>query len=292
MTRPELLWPAEAELGEGVCWSPSQQALYWVDIYGQRLHRWRAGDGARRSWDFDDTISTVCESADGQGLVVTLRHDIARFDPLRPAAPVLLHRPPEEPPGNRFNDGKCDRLGHFWAGTMDFDCRAPTGALYRLGSDGRVKRHLLGFPVTNGPAWSADGRTMWVNDTVGRTVHAFDVDLASGRLSNPRPWLRLADGDGLPDGMTTDAEGRLWICHWGGGCVSAHDPRDGRELERITLPVSQVTNCCFGGSDYRTLFITSARHALTQAQLQHEPLAGALFAAAMSVPGRAAGLYG
>lgn len=292
MSRAELLWPAEAELGEGTCWSPSQQALFWVDILGQRLHRWRAADGARRSWDFDEPVSTVAECADGQGLVVTLRHTIARFDPARPAPPQPLHRPPEEPPGNRFNDGKCDPRGHFWACSMDFDCQAPTGALYRLSADGRVQRHLLGFPVTNGPAWSADGRTMWVNDTVGRTVHAFDVDLASGRLSNHRLWLRLADGDGLPDGMTTDAEGRLWLCHWGGGCVTAHDPSDGRELDRLPLPVSQVTNCCFGGPDQRTLFVTSARHGLSQAQLEAEPLAGALFAAPMAVPGRVPARFG
>lgn len=288
----EVLWPAEAELGEGTCWSVREQALWWVDILGRQLHRWRAGSGQRSSWAFEQEISAVAECAEGPGLVVALRQGLAHFDPAHPAPLRWLHRPPEEPPGNRFNDGKCDPQGRFWAGSMDFDCVAPTGALYSLEPGVRCVRHPLGWAVTNGPAFSADGRTMWANDTTRGTVHAFDFDPATGAIANGRPWLQLAEGDGLPDGMSTDADGVLWLCHWGGSCVTAHDPASARELARIELPASQITNCAFGGPDFRTLFITSARVGLGAAQLAREPLAGALFAVALDRPGRAAPLFG
>lgn len=286
------VWDAGATLGEGTCWSPSTQSLWWVDILERRLYRFRPADGARKQWRFEDEISAVAERASHPGLVVTMRRGYALFDPDTPGAvPQYLHRPEAEPPGNRFNDGKCDRSGRFWGGTMDFACEAPTGALYCYRASGQCVRHAMGFSVTNGPTWSRDERTMYFNDTVNGRIHAFDFDSASGALSNCREWLRFARGDGLPDGMTTDAAGRLWLAHWGGACVSCHDPVSAAELGRIALPTDHITNCAFGGPDLRTLYITSARSGLSTERLAAQPLAGGVFAVELGEPGVPASVF-
>jgi sugar lactone lactonase YvrE len=290
---PRCVWDAGATLGEGTCWSPRTQSLWWVDILEHRLHRYSPADDARRSWQFDTEISAVAERAHEPGLIVTLRRGFALFDPDVPGArPRYVHQPDAEPASNRFNDGKCDSSGRFWGGTMDFACRARTGALYRYDPDGQSVRHEMGFAVTNGPAWSRDERTIYVNDTVSGCVHAFDFEAASGAITKRREWLKLAPGDGLPDGMTTDAAGRLWLAHWDGACVSCHDPVSGAELGRVKLPASHITNCAFGGPELRTLFITSARSGLSAERLQREPLAGGLFAVEMAEPGSPAALFG
>ena len=285
------VWDANAELGEGTCWSAREQSLYWVDILGRQLHRYTPAGGKRRSWGFDETISAVAERAAQPGLAVTLRRGLALFDP-ETATLQRLHEPEPERPGNRFNDGKCDRHGRFWGGTMDFAARAPTGALYRFDADGHgVCAADLQWPVTNGPTWSLAGRTMYLNDTVHGCVHAFEFDPVSGALGSSRPWLRFERGDGYPDGMTTDAAGRVWIAHWGGACVSCHDGDSARELLRVPLPTSHITNVAFGGPELATLFITSARAELDDAQLAAEPLAGALFAVDTDARGLAAGVF-
>jgi D-xylonolactonase len=290
---PRCIQAAGASLGEGLMWSVREQALYWVDILEKRLFRLDPATGEQDQWRFDEEISALAERENAPGLIVTLRRGFAFFDPAKSeAGPQWLHRPEPALLTNRFNDGKCDARGRFWGGTMDFDCVAPSGALYRFDPDGQCTQHDSGFAVTNGPTWSLDGRTMYFNDTAQGGIHAYDFDPEQGTLAHRRLWLRFGRRDGLPDGMTTDAAGRLWIAHWAGSCVSCHHPLSGEELGRIALPVSQVTNCTFGGPDLRTLYITSARTGLDEARLAAEPLAGGLFAVEVDSPGLPAFRFG
>jgi len=278
LSEPRVVGDVRATLGEGVCWSTREQALWWVDILEHRLHRDGLATGAHDAWPFDETISAVAERRAGPGLAVTLRRGLALFDP-QTRALTRLDEPEREREGNRFNDGKCDTRGRFWGGTMDFATTAASGALYCFDAAGHARRAIdLGWIVTNGPTWTRDGRTMFVNDTVRRRVVAYAFDPETGAVGTSREWLVLGHDDGHPDGMTTDAAGRLWIAHWGGACVTCHDPATAAELARIALPTAHITNVAFGGPDMTTLFITSARHELTDAQLAAQPLAGALFA--------------
>ncbi|WKB50692.1 SMP-30/gluconolactonase/LRE family protein [Eleftheria terrae] len=287
------VWRAGATLGEGCCWSPSRQALYWVDILEQRLMRYTPATGQREHWSLPDTVSAVAERRDGPGLIVTLRRGFAFFDPDAPGGRLQrLHEPDGEPPGNRFNDGKCDAQGHFWGATMDFDASAPTGVLYRFDSQQRCSRMFdARFPVTNGPTWSPDGRTLYFNDTARRDTYAFDVDPVSGTLSGQRHWNRFSEQEGHPDGMTTDAQGRLWMAHWGGSRVTCRDPLTARELARVELPTAHITNVAFGGPTLSTLFITSARFGLSDSQLAAQVQAGSLFSVETDATGLAAHRY-
>ncbi|MDB5824403.1 MAG: SMP-30/Gluconolaconase/LRE domain protein [Herminiimonas sp.] len=287
---PRCVWPAGAALGEGPLWSEREQALYWVDILGRGLHRLIPASGEQRTWDFEEEISAVAERATQPGLIVTLRHGFALFDP---ATEELTRLPEAESamPGNRFNDAKCDRRGRFWAGSMDFACTAPTGSLYCLDGAAPPRRMDGGYAVINGPAWSTDQRVMYLNDSVNGRVMAFDFDLEGGTISGKRVFLQFSDEDGSPDGMTTDAEGGLWIAHWGASCVTRHDER-GAVLQTIELPCSQITSCTFGGPDLRTLYITSAADGLSMEAREREPLAGGLFAVEPGVAGLAADRFG
>jgi len=277
------VWDAKAGLGEGPVWLEDGQAVYWVDILGGRIHRYAPATGERRTWTMAEQVCSITPRAAG-GFVAATRHGFAFFDPetgaLEPFAAVEPDRP-----GNRFNDAKADDRGRLWAGTMNDDgSNQPTGALYRLDADLAWRRMDDGYRVANGPAFSLDGRTMFHNDTRVRRVYAFDVDAAGG-ISGKRVFLEFAEADGKPDGMTVDAEGFLWVAHYGGGRVSRFAP-DGRAERHFNLPATQVTSCVFGGPALDVLYVTTAAQRLDAEALSRQPLAGGLFAIAAGVRGR------
>lgn len=272
--RARCVWEAEAILGEGPVWSAREEALYWVDIRGGSVLRFDPERDARSVHPRLLGVTSLAPRRRG-GWVAATTQGFAFVDVLRGGL-ELIERLAREPGGNRLNDGHCDAEGRFYAGTMDDACLSPTGALYRLDPDGSVTKLDEGYVVTNGPAFSLDGRTLYHNDTTRGLVYAFERDPSTGNLGPRRVFTRFPGGHGLPDGMTVDAEGFLWIAHWNGWRVTRWDP-DGALERTLELPVANVTSLAFGGPELDRLFVTTAREGLSAEALRAQPLAGGLF---------------
>ena len=273
MSDSKCIWNAGAVLGEGPIWEEQEQALYWVDVKAPALHRYQPTSGAMDSWPMPEPIGSIARR-EGGGFVAAFKSGFAFLD-LKGSQLEGIGDPEPELPGNRLNDGKCDGQGRFWVGSMDDGERLSTGWLYRLDPDRTWHRMDGTYVVSNGPAFSPDGTTIYHTDSCQRLIYSFDVNSA-GELRNKRVFVRLTEGDGFPDGMTTDAEGFLWVAHWGGSRVTRFSPQGAADTV-IELPVSQVTSCAFGGARLDTLYITTASIGLDHEALGKEPLAGGLF---------------
>ena len=176
-----------------------------------------------------------------------------------------------------YNDGKVDRQGRLWIGTMHVPETDPEGSFYRVDPDGGHAVIETGFVVPNGPAFSPDGRTCYLANTYAQEIIAYDVDPATGEASNRRIFAKVPAADGYPDGMAVDTDGCIWSAQWGGWRISRYDP-DGKIERVVKFPVPQVSSCCFGGADMRTLFVTSATETMSEEDLAKSPLSGSLFA--------------
>lgn len=268
-------------LGEGPVWVAGEPALYWLDIKGLRLHRYDPATGHTASWPTPFRIGSIAPRQGGgfvggseHGLVL-IDAAIARFD--------VVADPEADLPGNRFNDGAVDLAGRFWAGTMDDAEREATGALYRLDPDLRWSRQDDGYQVTNGPAFSPDGRFLYHTDSATRTIYRFRLG-ADGSLSDRNCLARFGEADGHPDGMTVDSEGCLWVAFWDGWCVRRLSP-EGLPVAILPVPVQRPTSCAFGGEGLTQLFVTSATIGLDEAARAAQPQAGGLFIAEPGVAG-------
>jgi sugar lactone lactonase YvrE len=295
--QPELLLDARADLGEGPAWDARRNCLYWVDIHAGRLHAFDPHEKADRHVDLGEPIGCLAPRQAG-GLILALRSGFAALD--LPAGLPLpgnlvterILNPEPHLPGNRFNDGKCDPAGRFLAGTMDDSERLASGSLYSLSPDGSLRTLLTGIRISNGLTWSPDARTFYYIDTPTRQVTAYDYDIASGAIANPRPAVTVQPELGWPDGMTADSEGMLWIAMWGGASLTRWDPGSGRLIESIPFPTLNVSSCAFGGPGLDELYVTSARKGMTAAQLEEYPLSGGLFRLRPGVRGLPAFAFG
>lgn len=271
---------AHALLGEGPVWSPRDNALYWVDILAPAIHRLDAASGALRETRLGSMVSMVVPMASG-GLLLATPAGLMAMAPDSGRMTLFAH-PESTRPGNRYNDGKCDRMGRLWIGTLDMGTAANRGNLFRVDADGAWKKMDSGITVSNGLGWSPDNRRMYFTDSVRRTIYVYDFDLYPGTISNRRPFIMLDANDGTPDGLTVDEEGCLWVAVWDAWRVSRYSP-DGRELLRIRMPVPRPTSCCFGGANLDTLYVTSASIRLGEQTLASAPQSGSLFA--IRIPG-------
>ncbi|MGO3985931.1 SMP-30/gluconolactonase/LRE family protein [Pseudomonas sp. SAS7] len=286
----ELITDARNATGESPVWHPQENALYWVDIPAGRLHRWQP-DGQTRHWAADEMLGCIVRSQQGHWLGA-LESGVFHLTPQADGCLVADKRASVEHarPGMRFNDGRCDRQGRFWAGTMQTNMGAePVGALYRYDAtaDATVKpmqARLDKLIVPNGMAFSPDGKTLYVSDSHPsvQLIWAFDYDIDSGTPHNRRIFVDMNQHPGRPDGAAVDAEGCYWICAIDAGQVLRFTP-EGKLDRTLPLPVKKPTMCAFGGPQLDTLFVTSIRpHGI---DLSDQPLAGGVFALNPGVKG-------
>lgn len=288
-TPVELILDAHALLGEGPCWHEREQKLYWVDINGKALHCYDPATATDQVWEMPGMTGCVapCESG---GFLVGVETEIARFTPATGAYEILF-KFEQEGAARRFNDGKCDPHGRFWAGTMEKDNpRAPRGMLYRLDPDRIVHTMETNVTVSNGLTWNPEGTVMYYIDTPTHQIVAYDYHAETGVITGKRVVVQIQPEMGHPDGMTADQEGMLWVALWDGWKVSRWNPKTGKLLATYDVPVKRASACCFGGSDLQDLYITTAQEDSPQPG-DSQPHAGGLFRLRTDVPGIATFMF-
>jgi sugar lactone lactonase YvrE len=281
MSTIEVAVDSRDQLGEGPVWDAQLDELLRVDIARGRVHGWSPSTGAAWCRQHDGEVSAVAPRARGRGRLLAVGHRLLLDDGERTH---VLASVEDDRPDNRFNDCKCDPQGRLWAGTMS-KARSPgAAALYRLTPGAGLECVVAGTTVSNGLAWSPTGDRMYFVDSTTQRVDLFDFDARTGAVAGRRVFAEIDAADGLPDGLTVDSEGGLWLCLFGGGAMRRYG-EDGRLEAVVTLPVTNPTSPTFGGPGLRTLYVTSARQRLSEAQLAVEPLAGAVLAMEPGVAG-------
>jgi sugar lactone lactonase YvrE len=285
----DVAFRAEDELGEGPVWDSRRRALLWVDIIRKKIHVWEPEAGTHRALDVDQPVGAIVPRAAG-GAVAAVGQGFAYIDlddgRIEQFADLGL-----ADTSIRMNDAKCDRQGRFWAGTMSETLAECAGSLYRLDTDGALSLVVAGVTVSNGLDWSPDNGTMYFIDTMRYGVDAFDFDVETGSISKRRRLISIDEREGLADGLTVDSDGCIWVALCFGGVVRRYTP-NGRLDATVRLPATMATSCTFGGDDYRTLYITTGRSALSDGERLRQSLAGSVFCTDPGVEGLPPTPYG
>ena len=277
------------QLGEGPWWDARTSTLLWVDVDGRLVQRHDPSLGRTDARSLDRKISAVVARAGG-GLALALEDGVWVADTDDGPARLVTPIEPDDA-RTRLNDAACDRRGRLWVGSMALDFRPGAGSLYRVEPDGSMGRVLVDLAMSNGIDWSPDDRRMYFIDSATRRVDVLDYDLATGGATGRRALIELPEDAGVPDGMTVDAEGFLWVVLWDGWAIRRYSPAG--DLDRIVrLPVARPTSCAFGGPGLADLYVTSASTGLSASELADQPLAGALFVLRPGVRGLAATPFG
>lgn len=259
---------------------------------GSRLYAFDPLTNQNREWNVGQHVGTIVPFASSERsneVMLAVRDGFASFN-LETEVLTIIDDPEAHLPGNRFNDGKCDPAGRFWAGTMAYEDQNDQGSLYRLDTDLSVHKMLGDIGISNGIIWSLDGGTMYYTDSLRYNIRAFDYDLETGDASNERVIIEIPEEMGLPDGFTIDEEGMLWVAHFGGAQVCRWDPKSAKVLQTIQLPTSRITSCAF--EERVDTLITSACFQMSDEERAQEPHAGGLFSIKSGVRGVVAGRFG
>jgi len=285
-----LLYRSNCILGEGAFWHAARQSFFWVDIDGKRLHEYVTQSTKVNSWSFQHRPSMIALNTLGQ-LIITFQGGVARFD-LQTETLLELLEIEKDIPDNRTNDGGIDRAGRLWIGTMNTQFKEGAGALYCIGNDLTLTKKIAGLTIPNGLVWSLDDRTMFHIDSPTRKVQAYSFDHKTGTIAFERTAITIPQELGTPDGMSIDEEGMLWIAHWNGFGVYRWNPETGTLLNKIEVPVPQVSSCAFGGPNYDQLFITTARENFSAESIEKYPDSGSIYIAQPGVRGVRKNLVG
>lgn len=282
MIRAEHAVKVGAKLGEGPLWSPSENALYWLDIVNSAIHRWEPTTGTRDTTIFKQWVSALVCCNDGR-LIGAVEDGLAFLDFASGNFEIIVNPLPDR--SMRFNDASADRLGRLWTGTMQRKDQQPVASFYKLERNLILTEMDRGLSLSNGIGFSPDDSILYLSDSVQNSVFAYDFDLENGTIANKRQLIFVDPRtDGYPDGLTVDAEGFIWLCHYDGWKLTRHAP-DGKMVDHIEVPVPRPTSCMFGGEFFTDLYITSAIEDLTAEQLAAAPMSGDVFVAKPAVPG-------
>ena len=274
-SKVECLLESQSRVGECPTWNVEEQCLYWIDIEGILFHRWAPSSGTNESWETPERFGSFGLRKKG-GFVVASENGFHFYDHLSGAF-TLITDPENSKPNNRFNDGRCDRAGRFWAGSMiDRGENIQDAALYCLDTKGEATLKQDGIILANGLAWSPDNSTLYFADTRAPIVWAYDFDLEGATLSNRRVFIEFSEADGVPDGATVDTDGCYWLTQPRSWTIKRYTPA-GKVDTVIELPFERPTMCAFGGPDLKTLYITSLGEFLNEDEKTNRPLEGGLF---------------
>jgi len=282
----KLLIDCRNDLGEGPIWDAREGALYWLDINQARIQRLDPLTNETRIFDMPLRVTALGLRGRG-GFVCATEKGFHFWDGQGTRLEFISH-PEEGKGGARFNDGKVDRAGRFWAGTMD--ARNASSALYRLDADLSTRRMAEGITISNGIGWSPDNTRMYYADSLRYCVYEYDFDIERGTISGRRVFLQVEQDFGVPDGLTVDSQGCIWIAFYDGWKVARYTP-EGKEDARAALPVARPTCPAFGGAELGQLFVTSAIDGLSEEELKQQPQAGGLFVIEAGVRGLAEPLF-
>ncbi|WP_129138894.1 SMP-30/gluconolactonase/LRE family protein [Modicisalibacter coralii] len=287
MSAPTVAVALDMSLGESPVWDAANACLHWVDINRGLVYSWQpGGDDAPSSVALGEPLG--CLALGATGLIVAARSGIYRLDPGSGVKALIAANPEwRDESGNRFNDGRCDPLGRFWVGTIDAAEALPSASLYRLDGE-RLTAMRSALAISNGLAFSPDGRFAYHADSPTRQVWRYAFDAERGTLESGELWIDLARHDlpGVPDGAAVDSHGDYWCALYGGGQIARFD-RHGAFLESHALPCPHPTMVAFGGADRKTLYITTATQHLSDEEKHHQwPSAGSLFAMSAPNPGQ------
>ena len=275
MAEVECVVRMRNSFGESPVWSAGEQALYWVDVKAPAVHRLTPSNGEVQTWPMLEDIGSIALRRAG-GVIAGMRSGFYIVD-LSTATRALVSNSLLNEPKLRFNDGKCDRAGRFWCGTLDDSDFQPVGSLYRLDANRNCQEFEGGFILINGIAWSPDNKTMYVADSRREIVYQYEFSLSDGTIANRRPFISTASVPGRVDGATAAADGTYWCAHVRGGQVAQYDPA-GKLIQAISLPVKYPLMCTFGGPAMDVLFVTTSAAMVTPDESRDQPLAGSLFA--------------